>query len=172
MRAKYTSKKTRDEEEPMLDRSTVPLLCSHILENGRVHPVQPGLRLVEEARRRMRIRVAENVARPVPEIYKEVHEEIIALCEEPDREELTALFPSLRAMDTALYRWRKGGGSVELTRREEEKENPKKVEVIKSAGKSPTTLNTQIANHTPAQTMSLRKKSTTPRNIKQILPQL
>ena len=26
MRAKYTSKKTRDEEEPMLDRSTVPLL--------------------------------------------------------------------------------------------------------------------------------------------------
>ena len=109
MRAKYTSKKTRDEEEPMLDRSSVPLLSSHILENGRVHPVQAGLRLVEEARRRMRSKVAENVARQVEEIYKEVNQEILAVCEEVDQEELTltALFPSLKSMESVLYRWRK-----------------------------------------------------------------
>ena len=109
--------------------------------------------------------MAENVARPLPEIYKEVHEEILALCEEPDQEELTAFFPSLRAMDSALYRWRKGRGSVELTRTEEEKKKPKQEEVIISAGKSLPTLNTQIVNNP-------QKKSITTRNVNQILPQL
>jgi hypothetical protein len=36
-----------------------------------------------------------------------------------------------------------------LTRREEENEKPQHEEVIKLAGKSPTTLNTQLANHPP-----------------------
>ena len=115
LKANYTSKETTDQEEPLIDKSTVLLFSSHILENGRVHPVQAGLRLVEEARRRMRTRVAENVARPVPEIYKEVHQEILALCEEVDREELTALFPTLKSMESRLYRCRKEGGSVVST---------------------------------------------------------
>ena len=112
LKADYTSKEAVDQEEPLIDQSTVPPFSSHILENGRVHPVQAGLRLVEEARRRMRSKVVENVARPVPEIYKEVHQEILAVCEEEDREELAALFPSLKSMESRLYRWMKDWGSV------------------------------------------------------------
>ena len=96
----------------MIDKSSLPLFYSHMMEDGRVHPVQAGLRLVEEARRRMRRKVAENVARPVPEIYTEVYGEILAMCEGADREELLALFPSLKSMESALYRWRKEWGSV------------------------------------------------------------
>ena len=109
MQANYTSKETTDQEKPIIDKSTVPLFSSHILEIGSVHPVQAGLRLVEEARRRMRSKVAENVARQVEEIYKEVNQEILAECEEVDQEELTltALFPSLKSMESVLYRWRK-----------------------------------------------------------------
>ena len=58
--ANYTSKETTDQEESLIDKSTVPPFFSHILENGRVHPVQGGLRLME-ARKRMRSKLAENV---------------------------------------------------------------------------------------------------------------
>ena len=83
---------------------------SHVLERGEVHPVQSDLRLMEEARRRMRSKVVENVAGPVANIYNEVYEEMLGMCEGADREELVAFFPILRAMERHPYRWRKEGG--------------------------------------------------------------
>ena len=105
LRADYTSNKTRDLEEPSLHDA--PTFSSHVLENGRIHPVQAGLRMVEEARRRMKNMVAENPVKPVPHVYKEVQEEIIMSCDERDRDDLISLFPPFEAMARSLYKWRK-----------------------------------------------------------------
>ena len=114
LKANYTSKETRDQEEPFIDKSTVPLFSSHTLENGRVHPIQAGVRLVEEARRRMKDRVGQNPVSPesgrpasLQEIYREVYEEVMGSCEGRDREEFVALCPKVTAMETSFYRWRK-----------------------------------------------------------------
>ena len=106
LRAEYTSYETRNLEEPSVQGAT-PAFSSHVMENGRVHPVQAGLRMVEEARRRMRNMVTENPVKPVPHIYKEVQEEILKACEERDRDELTALFPTFESMARSLYKKRK-----------------------------------------------------------------
>ena len=106
LRAEYTSYEARNLEEPSVQGAT-PEFSSHLMENGRVHPVQAGLRMAEEARRRMRNVVAENPAKPVPHIYKEVKDEIVRACEARDRDELVALFPPFEAMVSSLYRWRK-----------------------------------------------------------------
>ena len=60
----------------------------------------------------MRSKVVENVARPVANIYNEVYEDMLGMCEGEDREELIALFPNLKAMERPLYRWRKEGGKA------------------------------------------------------------
>ena len=105
LRADYTSNKTRDLEEPSLDHALT--FSSHVLDNGRFHPVEAGLRMVEEARRRMKNMVVENPVKPVPHIYKEVQEEVIESCDERDKDDLIALFPPFEAMARSLYKWRK-----------------------------------------------------------------
>ena len=98
VKADYRSKETSNEKEPKVYLPSLPTNSCHVLEDGTVHPIQAGLRLVEEARRRMKERVRENPVSPdsgrqasLQEMYREVYEEVMASCEGRDREECVTL---------------------------------------------------------------------------------
>ena len=107
LRAYYTSYTNRNVEEPSFNKSSVPPSSSHVLKNGRLHPAQPGLRQAEEARRRMRKMVEENPIKKVGQIYKEVRGDILENCEEADKEEVEAMFPTHSSMERSMFKWRK-----------------------------------------------------------------
>ena len=64
MAVTYTSKERCNDERPVADLGTLPTEQGHRMPDGTVHPIQIGLRMVEE----FRMRVKENIeADPPPE---------------------------------------------------------------------------------------------------------
>ena len=59
MAATYTSKERCNDEWPVVDLGTLPTEQGHRMPDGTVHPIQIGLRMVEE----FRMRVKENIER-------------------------------------------------------------------------------------------------------------
>ena len=54
MAATYTSKERCNNERPVTDLGTLPTEQGHRMPDGTVHPIQIGLRMVEEFRMRVR----------------------------------------------------------------------------------------------------------------------
>ena len=101
VRARYSSKEMFDLEEPVVDKVSLPPLEAHN------HPGQAGGKLVEEARRRMKEQAAKDVEKSIPDIYRDVYDEIMNSCEAKDKEDFRVLCPSLKAVEASLYRHRR-----------------------------------------------------------------
>ena len=54
MAASYTCKEQCNDEEPVPDLASLPTEQGHRMPDGTVHPIQVGLRMVEEFRTRVR----------------------------------------------------------------------------------------------------------------------
>ena len=101
VRARYSSKEMFDLEEPVVDKVSLPPLEAHN------HPGQAGGKLVEEARRRMKEQAAKDLVKSIPDIYRDVCDEIMNRCQAKDGEDFRVLCPSLKAVEASLYRHRR-----------------------------------------------------------------
>ena len=99
------TKKLQDEEEPIVDQATLCSAADHVLKDGTQHPVQVGLRLLEEFRRRVREAIREDPTRPVAQTYEAQMTEMSSSLDGQDREDFIAHCPNLRAMERSLYRY-------------------------------------------------------------------
>ena len=78
----------------------------HRMPDGTVHPIQVGLRMVEEFRTRVRENIEADPLRAVAIAYEEELTRIKEqLGEGGDLEEFTALCPTLSAMEPSMYRY-------------------------------------------------------------------
>ena len=106
MAASYTCKEQCNDEEPVPDLASLPTEQSHRMPDGTVHPIQVGLRMVEEFRMRVRENIEADPLRPVAIAYEEELTRIKEqLGEGGDLEEFTALCPTLSAMEPSMYRY-------------------------------------------------------------------
>ena len=65
---------------------------------------QVGLKIVTEARHRVRSMIGQDPLCPVAEVCEEVNRQIKAELEGADREEYILLMPNLKIMERSLYR--------------------------------------------------------------------
>ena len=105
MAASYTSKVVCNEEAPIPDLSTLPSEEDHRMPDGSIHPIEVGLRMVEEFRRRCREAVEEDPLRAVAAVYEEELSKIKSQIDEGNLEEFTSLCPTLSALSPSLYRY-------------------------------------------------------------------
>ena len=106
MAASYTCKKQCNDEEPVPDLASLPTEQGHRMPDGTVHPIQVGLRMVEEFRTRVRENIEADPLRAVAIAYEEELTRIKEqLGEGGDLEEFTALCPTLSAMEPSMYRY-------------------------------------------------------------------
>ena len=104
MAASYTFKEQCNDEEPVPDLASLPTEQGHRMPDGTVHPIQVGLRMVEEFRTRVREKIEADPLRAVAIAYEEELTRIKEqLGEGGDLEEFTALCPTLSAC--TLYRY-------------------------------------------------------------------
>ena len=76
----------------------------HRMPDGTVHPIQVGLRMVEEFRKRVKENIEANPLRAVTIVYEEELTRIKEqLGEGGDLEEFTALCPTLSALEPSMY---------------------------------------------------------------------
>ena len=68
--ADYSSWANKDNEQPVPDMFTLPSENDHRMRHGTVHPVQVGLRLVEEMRMRCKEAVEQDPLKAVAIIYE------------------------------------------------------------------------------------------------------
>ena len=85
--------------------STLPTESDHRMRDGTVHPVQVGLRLVEELRMRCKDSVEEDPLEAVAVIYERELTKIKASLEGGALEEFNALCPTLSSLSPSLYRY-------------------------------------------------------------------
>ena len=102
--ASYTSKEVSNEEEPVLDMLSLPTEESHRMPDGTIHPIQVGLRMVEEFRSRCKESVEADPLQPVAVVYEAELTRIKNDLEGNDLEEFTALCPTLQTLSPSLYR--------------------------------------------------------------------
>merc|ERR1712037_1070285 len=76
------------------------------LQRGGTHPIQVGLRMVEEFRLRCKEVVEEDPLRAVAVVYEEELTKIKTQLDDGNLEEFTALCPTLSALSPSLYSWR------------------------------------------------------------------
>ena len=96
MAASYTCKEQCNDEEPVPDLASLPTEQGHRMPDGTVHPIQVGLRMVEEFRTRVRENIEADPLRAVAIAYEEELTRIKEqLGEGGDLEEFTALCPTL-----------------------------------------------------------------------------
>ena len=103
MAATYTSKEQCNDERPVADLGTLPTEQGHRMPDGTVHPIQIGLRMVEE----FRMRVKENIeADPLRAVAKAYEEELTRIKEQlwEGLDEFTAACPTLIALSPSMYR--------------------------------------------------------------------
>ena len=105
MAASYTSKEQSNFEEPIPDLSTLPSEEGHRMPDGSIHPIQVGLRMVEEFRERCKVAVEEDPLRVVAEVYEEELSKIKIELGGDNLEDFTALCPTLSALSPSLYRY-------------------------------------------------------------------
>ena len=105
MAASYTRKELCNEEEPIPDLSTLPREDGHRMPDGSIHPIQVGLRMVEEFRLRCKEAVEEDPLRAVAVVYEEELTKIKTQLDDGNLEEFTALCPTLSALSPSLYRY-------------------------------------------------------------------
>ena len=106
MAASYTCKEQCNDEEPVPDLASLPTEQGHRMPDGTVHPIQVGLRMVEEFRTRVRENIEADPLRAVAIAYEEELTRIKEqLGEGGDLEEFTALCPTLSAMEPSMYRY-------------------------------------------------------------------
>ena len=93
MAASYTFKEQCNDEEPVPDLASLPTEQGHRMPDGTVHPIQVGLRMVEEFRTRVRENIEADPLRAVAIAYEEELTRIKEqLGEGGDLEEFTANF--------------------------------------------------------------------------------
>ena len=100
VRGSYTSKVLCNEECPYLTSQLYPARL-----DGSIHPIEVGLRMVEEFRRRCREAVEEDPLRAVAAVYEEELSKIKSQIDEGNLEEFTSLCPTLSALSPSLYRY-------------------------------------------------------------------
>ena len=103
MAATYTSKERCNDERPVADLGTLPTEQGYRMPDGTVHPIQIGLRMVEE----FRMRVKENIeADPLRAVAKVYEEELTRIKEQLGEglDEFTAACPTLIALSPSMYR--------------------------------------------------------------------
>ena len=105
MAASYTRKELCNVEEPIPDLSTLPSEDGHRMPDGSIHPIQVGLRMVEEFRLRCKEAVEEDPLRAVAVVYEEELTKIKIQLDEGNLEEFIALCPTLSALCPSLYRY-------------------------------------------------------------------
>ena len=106
MRASYTSWDRRNEEEPLPDLSSIPTEESHRMSDGTTHPIQVGIRMVEEFRMRCKEAVEDDPLKAVAVVYESELAKIKSeLGEGNDLDEFSSLCPSLLAFSPSLYRY-------------------------------------------------------------------
>ena len=105
MAASYTRKELCNEEEPVPDISTLPREEGHRMPDGSIHPIQVGLRMVEEFRLRCKESVEQDPLRAVAIVYEEELTKIKIQLDEGNLEEFIALCPTLSALYPSLYRF-------------------------------------------------------------------
>ena len=71
MAATYTSKERCNDERPVADLGTLPTEQGHRMPDGTVHPIQIGLRMVEEFRMRVKENIKADPLRAVAKVYEE-----------------------------------------------------------------------------------------------------
>ena len=71
MAASYTCKEQCNDEEPVPDLASLPTEQGHRMPDGTVHPIQVGLRMVEEFRKRVKENIEANPLRAVTIVYEE-----------------------------------------------------------------------------------------------------
>ena len=70
MAATYTSKEQCNDERPVADLGTLPTEQGHRMPDGTVHPIQIGLRMVEEFRMRVKENIEADPLRAVAKAYE------------------------------------------------------------------------------------------------------
>ena len=71
MAATYTSKERCNNERPVADLGILPTEQGHRMPDGTVHPIQIGLRMVEEFRMRVKENIEADPLRAVAKVYEE-----------------------------------------------------------------------------------------------------
>ena len=105
MAAAYTRKELCNEEEPLPDLSTLPSEEGHRMPDGSIHPIQVGLRMVEEFRLRCKEAVEEDPLQKVAVVYEEELTKIKTQLDAGNLEEFISLCPTLSALYPSLYRY-------------------------------------------------------------------
>ena len=106
MSASYSCKERCNEEEPVPDLSTLPNEESHQMPDGTLHPIQVGLRMVEEFRIRCKEAVEADPLKAVSRVYEEELTRMKnQLGDGNDLDEFSALCPTLNSLSPSLYRY-------------------------------------------------------------------
>ena len=106
MCASYSCKELCNEEEPVPNLSSLPTEQHHRMTDGTIHPIQVGLRMVEEFRWRCKEAVEADPLKAVAIVYEaELSKIKTQLAGTNDLEEFSALCPTLLSMSPSLYRY-------------------------------------------------------------------
>jgi len=98
------TRKQQDEEEPVLNKTTLQVPEDHTMKDGICHPIEVGLRLLEEFRRKVKEAVMADPTRPVGQTYEAQIAEMTSSLQPQEKDEFISLCPTLRSMERNLYK--------------------------------------------------------------------